>query len=215
MLRVLLLEDEALLLLTLASSLPDDTMMVVGAFESAKSAVAAAAETPFDVLVTDLDLGDGLGPNGIVVANVVRRANPAVGIVLLTSYADPRLIGTTLTQVPAGTEYVRKQDVRDINVLRAVIRRAAYGSSDATPDLPAVALTDLQIETMRLIAQGLSNAEIARQRVVTERAVEMSIGRIVRSLGYTNDSSLNTRALIIRAYFELTGSSSAHGKIPS
>ena len=70
-------------------------------------------------------------------------------------------------------------------------------------------LTDLQIETMRLIADGLSNAEIARQRVVTERAVEMSIRRIVRSLGYTSDSSLNTRALIIRAYYEMTGSGNA------
>jgi DNA-binding NarL/FixJ family response regulator len=215
MLRVLLLEDEALLLMTLASSLPDETMMVAGAFGDAKSAVAAAAETPFDVLVTDLDLGDGLGPNGIVIANVVRRANPAVGIVLLTSYADPRLIGTTLTQVPAGTEYVRKQDVRDIKVLRTVIRRAAYGSTHITPEVPAVALTDLQSETMRLIAQGLSNAEIARQRVVTERAVETSISRIVRSLGYTNSSSLNTRALIIRAYYEMTGGNSARSTISS
>ena len=54
MLRVLLLEDETLLLTTLASSLPDETITVVGAFENAKSAVAAAATTPFDVLVTDL-----------------------------------------------------------------------------------------------------------------------------------------------------------------
>jgi DNA-binding NarL/FixJ family response regulator len=209
MVRVLLLEDEALLLLTLASSLPDETMTVVGAFEDAKSAVAAAAKTPFDVLVTDLDLAESLGPNGIVVANVVRRANPSVGIVLLTSYADPRLIGAKFAQVPHGTEYVRKQDVRDINVLRAVIRRAAYGPADFMPEVPAVALTDLQVETMRLIAQGLSNAEIARQRVVTERAVEMSIRRIVRSLGHTNDSSLNTRALLIREYYEMTGGSSA------
>lgn len=209
MVRVLLLEDEALLLLTLASSLPDETMTVVGAFEDAKSAVAAAAKTPFDVLVTDLDLAESLGPNGIVVANVVRRANPSAGIVLLTSYADLRLIGAKFAQVPHGTEYVRKQDVRDINVLRAVIRRAAYGPADFMTEVPAVALTDLQVETMRLIAQGLSNAEIARQRVVTERAVEMSIRRIVRSLGHTNDSSLNTRALLIREYYEMTGGSSA------
>jgi len=209
MLRVLLLEDETLLRLTLASTLPDETMTVVGAFEDAKSAVAAAAETPFDVLVTDLNLTTGSGPNGIAVATVVRRRFPEVGIVLLTSYADPRLVGAKLSQVPDRTEYMRKQDVRDIEMLRSVIRRAAFGSVDRLADVPAVDLTDMQIETMRLIAQGLNNAEIARQRVVTERAVEQSINRIVRSLGYGNDSSLNRRALIIRAYYELTGSGNA------
>ena len=215
MLRVLLLEDEALLLLTLASTLPDETMTVVGAYGDAKSAVAAAAETAFDVLVTDLDLTAGLGPNGIVVANVVRRAHPEVGIVLLTSYADPRLVGAKLNQVPDRTEYVRKQEVRDIEVLRAAIRRAAFGAPDLLPDLPAVDLTDTQVETMRLVAQGLSNAEIARQRVVTERAVEQSINRIARSLGYGNDSSVNSRAQIVRAYYELTGSGSARNAATS
>ena len=215
MLRVLLLEDEALLLMMLASTLPDETMTVVGAFEDAKSAVAAAAETPFDVLVTDLDLTAGLGPNGIVVANVVRRAHPEVGIVLLTSYADPRLVGAKLAQVPDRTEYIRKQDVRDIEVLRAVIRRAAYGTADRLPDLPALRLTDTQVETMRLVAQGLSNAEIARLRVVSERAVEQTVNRIARSLGCGNDSSVNSRAQIVRAYYELTGSGSARNAATS
>lgn len=209
MIRVLLLEDEALLRLTLASTLPDETMSVVGAFGDAKSAVAAAAETPFDVLVTDLDLMQGPGPNGIVVANVVRRTHPEAGIVLLTSYADPRLIGAKLNQVPERTEYLRKQDVAEIEMLRAAIRRSVRRSFDADDALPAVALTDTQIETMRLVAQGLSNAEIARQRVVTERAVEMSIYRIARNLGYSADATQNTRALIVRAYYEMTGSGSA------
>ena len=209
MIRVLLLEDEALLRLTLASTLPDETMSVVGAFGDAKSAVAAAAETPFDVLVTDLDLMQGPGPNGIVVANVVRRAHPEAGVVLLTSYADPRLIGAKLNQVPERTEYLRKQDVLEIEMLRAAIRRSVRRSFDADEAVPAVELTDTQIETMRLVAQGLSNAEIARQRVVTERAVEMSIYRIARNLGYSTDATQNTRALIVRAYYEMTGSGSA------
>ena len=210
MLRVLLLEDEALLRTTLAGMLPDETMAVVGAFGDAKSAVAAAAATTFDVLVTDLDLLQGPGPNGIVVANVVRRANPEVGVVLLTSYADPRLVGAKLSQVPERTEYVRKQDVADIEALRMAIRRSVVGPAERGTRIPAVGLTDTQVETMRLVAQGLSNAEIARQRVVTERAVEMSLYRIARNLGYSGDATQNTRALIIRAYYEMTHSSHAH-----
>ena len=209
MLRVLLLEDEALLRSMLAATLPDETMTVVGAFGDAKSTVAAAAETPFDVLVTDLDLLQGPGPNGIVVANVVRRTHPDAGIVLLTSYADPRLIGAKLSQVPERTEYLRKQDVHDVEPLRAAIRRSLHPFPSGDLDMPAIALTDTQIETMRLVAQGHSNAEIARQRVVTERAVEMSLYRIVRNLGYNADASQNTRALIVREYYELTGNGNA------
>jgi len=209
MIRVLLLEDEALLRLTLASTLPDDTMSVVGDYGEAAEVVAAAEDTAFDVLVTDLDLSQGPGPNGIVVANVLRRANPRLGVVLLTSYADPRLVGAKLSQVPEGSEYMRKQDVRDIETLRAAIRHAANRTGDSTPADLAVALTDIQIETMRLVAQGLTNAEIARQRVVTERAVEKSLSRIAQSLGHEGDATKNPRALIVRAYYEMAGAGSA------
>lgn len=214
MIRVLLLEDEALLRLTLASTLPDNTMSVVGHFGEAAAAVAVADRTAFDVLVTDLDLSQGPGPNGIVVANVLRRANPRLGVVLLTSYADPRLVGAKLSQVPEGTEYVRKQDVRDIETLRTAIRHAAHRTGDAAAAHSTVALTDTQIETMRLVAKGLTNTEIARQRVVTERAVEKSISRIAQSLGHEADATRNPRALIVRAYYEMAGAGSASDTSP-
>ena len=168
MLRLLLLEDEDLLRLTLATAVPDESMEVVGAYGDAKSAIAAGAETAFDVLVTDLDLAQGQGPNGIVVANVLRRTRPEIGIVLLTSYADPRLVGTKLDQLPERTEYVRKHAIRDIDTLRAAIRRAALGANEPQSRATEANLTDTQMETMRLVAEGLSNAEIARRRVVTD-----------------------------------------------
>ena len=215
MLRVLLIEDEDLLRLALASMLPDETIEVVGAFADGASAVEAAKTTDFDVLVTDLDLGQDQAPNGIVVANVLRRTKPDIGIVLLTSYADPRLVGAKLNQVPDRTEYVRKQSVRDMDALRAAIRRAAYAHTDVMTPLPEVELTDGQIETMRLVAQGLTNGEIARQRVVSERTVEKSIQRIAQVLGSTGDSTTNTRVLLVRAYFQLAGGKGAHDKLPS
>ena len=215
MLRVLLVEDEDLLRLALASMLPDDTMTVVGAHADAASAVEAARTVAFDALVTDLDLAQGQGPDGIVLANALRRAKPEIGVVLLTSYADPRLVGAKLEQVPARTEYVRKQDVRDMETLRAAVRRAAYAQGEALGPMPELELTDGQIETMRLVAQGLTNAETARRRVVTERTVEKSIQRIAQALGSTGDSTQNVRALIVRAYFELAGASGARRGVSS
>jgi DNA-binding NarL/FixJ family response regulator len=215
MLRVLLIEDEDLLRLALASMLPDETIDVVGAFADGASAVEAAKTTDFDVLVTDLDLGNEQAPNGIVVANVLRRTKPEIGVVLLTSYADPRLVGTKLDQLPERTEYVRKHAIRDIDTLRSAIQRAAQGANAPVSRAAEVNLTDTQVETMRLVAQGLSNAEIARQRVVTEGAVEVSLRRIARNLGYSSDSTQNVRALIVRAYFELSGATGAQHKLPS
>ena len=215
MLRVLLIEDENLMRLALASMLSDETITVVGAYADAASAIEAAQTTAFDVLVTDLDLAQGQGPDGIVVANALRRKKPEIGVVLLTSYADPRLVGAKLEQVPTRTEYVRKQDVRDMDTLRAAVRRAAYAQGEALPPLPAVELTDLQVETMRLVAQGMSNAEIARQRFVTERTVEKSIQRIAQSLGSAGDATTNTRVLLVRAYFEMAGANGAQHKLPS
>ena len=214
-LHLLLLEDEDLLRLTLASALPDETMTVVGAYGDAKSAIRAGTDTPFDVLVTDLDLAHGQGPDGIVVANVLRRTRPEIGVVLLTAYAGPRLVGTKLDQLPEGTEYVRKNAIRNIDTLRGAIRRAAIGAGEPSPLETAVTLTDTQIETMRLVAQGLSNAEIARQRVVTEGAVEVSLRRIARNLGFGNDSTQNVRVQIVRAYFEMAGASGAHNGQPT
>jgi len=214
-LRLLLLEDEDLLRLTLATALPDESMTVVGAHGDAKSTIATGTRTEFDVLVTDLDLAQGQGPNGVVVANVLRRTKPEIGVVLLTSYSDPRLVGTKLDQLPERTEYVRKHAIRDIDTLRAAIRRAAQSANKPTSYASAVNLTDTQMETMRLVAQGLSNSEIARQRVVTEGAIEVSLRRIARNLGYSNDSTQNVRALIVRAYFELSGATGAQHKLPS
>jgi DNA-binding NarL/FixJ family response regulator len=110
---------------------------------------------------------------------------------------------------------VRKHTIRDIDTLRAAIRRAALGANQPEALAIEANLTDTQVETMRLVAQGLSNAEIARQRVVTEGAVEVSLRRIARNLGYSNDSTQNIRALIVRAYFEMAGASGARNKLPS
>ena len=74
MLRVLLIEDENLMRLALASMLPDETITVVGAYADAASAIEAAQTTAFDVLVTDLDLAQGQGPADQCDQHLDRRA---------------------------------------------------------------------------------------------------------------------------------------------
>ena len=68
-----------------------------------------------------------------------------------------------------------------------------------------VALTDAQIEMMRLIAAGYSNAEIAKRMWITEDGVNRAVTRVVKQLGLQVDKEHNTRVLISRAYAGLAG----------
>jgi DNA-binding NarL/FixJ family response regulator len=76
-----------------------------------------------------------------------------------------------------------------------------------SPELAKV--TDSQLETMRLIAQGLSNAEIAKVRKVTEKSIEQTISRLVANLNLPKGAENNQRVQISKLYFRLTGSRTA------
>lgn len=213
MIRALVVEDDSLLRSALASGLADGRIEVVAAVASAQEASTVTA--PLDVVVTDLDLGDG--PNGIVLAHAMRRRRPDIGILVLTSYEDPRLVGTKLGQLPPGAAYVTKQSVADLAVLREqIVDAAVRGARDDVPP-PShghVRFTDTQIETMRMVAEGLTNADIARRRVVTEKSVEVTITRILRALD-TGDQDLNPRVRITRAYYALAGADARQARQPS
>jgi DNA-binding CsgD family transcriptional regulator len=67
-------------------------------------------------------------------------------------------------------------------------------------------LTDVQIETMRLVGSGLSNAEVSRVRFVTEKSVEQIVTKISQYFDLGSDSTKNRRVLIAREYLKWIGS---------
>jgi DNA-binding NarL/FixJ family response regulator len=66
-------------------------------------------------------------------------------------------------------------------------------------------LTDVQVETLKLVAEGLSNSEIAIQRSVSQKSIEQTIARVSKALGITPDSKSNQRVHIARVYFRSIG----------
>ena len=131
-------------------------------------------------------------------------------MVVLTSYRDPRLVGAKLAQLPGGAEYVLKDTVSDLTMLvevmdRAVARMAGASSAPGGRTTSAPQLTDAQTEILRLVARGLTNAEIARERCVTEASVERTINRIAHRLGIAGDPTRNPRVQMTRAYYALGG----------
>lgn len=201
--RALLVEDDAFTRTTLASALRVHGIQVVAVAEGVESGMEAARMHPFDVAILDLDLG--AGPTGIDLAHGLRRLRPEVGIVMLTSFSDPRLLTSRLADLPLGSSYVVKQALQSMELLTAALEAAVDRRGTGIPAEPVSGLTQAQVETLRLLSCGLSNAEIARVRVVTEKSVEQAIARTAKRLGVSASPSVNQRVALAREYFQLTG----------
>lgn len=207
-------EDDPFARLTLVEALTANGITVVYDTDSAADALKHIPSHKPDVAVLDLHLGSG--PTGIDLAVALREHAPKLGVVLLTSFDDPRLLGPTLPSAPTGTQYLPKRSVTSIAVLLTAVRDAIGAAGNPvprnrnvppkTPDKPEIAaLSDTQMDTLRLVAKGLSNAEIARQRGVSERAVEAAISRLAKQLSVPTDPLSNQRVQLANVYFRSRG----------
>lgn len=204
-LRAMVVEDDNFTRLSLVAALEQKGISVVLQTGSAGEAVKASKTTPISVAILDLHLGSG--PSGIDVAHALRRTDPKIGIVFLTSFSDPRLLNPSLPPLPGGAQYVTKQSVTDINVLLKAINNSMSTKREGIQEHnPAFGnLSDIQIETLRLVAQGLTNAEIAKRRFVKPKSVELTINRVAKALGIPADSTQNQRVHIAKVYFRAIG----------
>lgn len=209
--RVLLVEDDDFTRVTLAAALERYGVRIAATAAGASEAMATREQ--FDVGVFDLDLGPG--PTGLDVAHGLRRSQPELGVVVLTSYEDPRLFSVSLSRLPAGAHYIVKQSLQDMEFLIAGIEAAATAPVTSTSGPPGVDLSDAQVETLRLLACGLTNAEIARVRVVEEKSVEQAVSRIARRLGIDASATVNPRVALARAFYALSGAALPHTGEPS
>jgi len=204
---VLVLEDDDFTRMALCGTLTLAGVRVVAECKTATEAVGAQKNFSPAVALLDLDLGRG--PTGLDVARSLRRQNPHIGIVFLTSYSDPRFVASPGQEPPAGSQYLVKKSVGSVDVILEAINTSL--SSRAVNKLKPEAssdfghLTSSQIATLRLIADGSSNQEIARKLSITEKSVEQQVGRIAKRLGIERNLDRNVRVSIARAYFRQVG----------
>jgi DNA-binding NarL/FixJ family response regulator len=203
---VLAVDDDAFTLSMLTGVIATTGFTVHGELTAAKAFQYVQKLSPATALI-DLDLGDG--PTGIDLAHALRRINPKIGIVLLTSYEDPRLHRPNLPELPQGARYLVKQNISSQELLVSAIKESIEKPLGLIKDEEnrLIDFTDVQIETLRLVAQGLSNSEIAKIRFVTEKTVEQTITRLAKQLGITQTPNVNSRVQLARTYFSKTGKS--------
>lgn len=207
-LDVLVLEDDAFTRLSIVAALRAAGVTVCVESGIPGEAVLAAHSALPNVALLDLHLGDG--PTGVDVARSLRRIIPSIGIVLLTSFDEPRLLDVSLPSLPAGAQYVTKKSVSDVNILIDALNRSRRATAVRTEGIEPSRLSDLtnvQIEVLRLVAEGLSNQEIAKRRFTSEKSVEATVARIAKAVGLEKGSTSNQRVGLAKLFFEARGMS--------
>ena len=202
---VLVVEDQAALRTLIAATL-EQANFEVTACGSAAEAVAAFGKADPDVLLSDIHLGGK--PDGVDLANILRAKAPYLGLVFFTSFPAHLAFKKTVTP-PSDYAFLHKDHLTSIETLTEAIESALddsrpalrYGQ-DSAEELSN--LTKSQLELVKLMAAGLSNAEIAEYRGSSLRSVERLINRTFEVLGL-GDFSGNSRVAAANMYTQHYG----------
>jgi DNA-binding NarL/FixJ family response regulator len=203
--KALVIDDDPFVRSSLTAGLAHYGIHVAQSFDNGSSAISAISSIDPDVAIVDLDLGPG--PSGIDICHSLRTHKSNLGLILLTSYQDPRVFDPASTSLPKGCRFISKSDLEDFKVLVETVlsARAKPFMDSKKAETHSDVLTSNQIEVLKLIAQGLSTEEIASNRGVSAKAIESSIAKIQKVAGFKKSKSLNQRVQLARFYFLLSG----------
>jgi DNA-binding NarL/FixJ family response regulator len=202
---VLLVEDDVFTRSTLAAALVGANFEVKAQVGKAADAIQAVRKFSIDVAIIDLDLG--IGANGIDIAIALRDSNPRIGIIILTSYTDPRVVNPNSPELPKGSKFLTKSLLTVFSPLvRTILEVKVLPLSGETEKrIQKVVFTANQIIVLQGVAEGLTTKEIASRMGVSEKAIEGTITRLHSMLKLPKKSTLNPRVQLARAYFQLSG----------
>jgi len=203
--RVLVVDDQAVVregVVAILSYYSD--IEVVGQAAEGSQAVDLAKETQPDVILLDLVMP---GQDGLTAIPLIKEVSPKTCILVVTSFADNDHVYQAIKAGALG--YILKDATRE-QLLQA-IRDVAQGRASLQPSIAvrliqeinhpsellytADPLTRRELETLRLIARGLSNQEIATELVVHERTIAKYVSSILDKLHLANRTQAALYAL--------------------
>ena len=215
--KTLIIDDNKFELSLLGPALVHHGVKVIGQVSNSKEALKIfKAEKPKTVII-DIRFNSNIA---IQLCEELRTINPLVGLIIICDSPDLRILGFVLSKIPLGSQLVLKSSDNLIELLckavglsveAAVTKEVSmwlHADDDYSHKLFAsvlTGLTDIQIETMRHVGNGLSNLEISRVRFVTEKSVEQIITKISHHFGVGSDPTKNQRVLLTGEYFKWIG----------
>ena len=206
-------EDSALFREGLVLLLRDAGHEVAAAVGDAEALEAAvAAESP-DVAIADIRMPPGNEDDGARAAARIRRDHPDVAVLLLSQHVETRHSLDLVAQ--GGFGYLLKDRVLDVDDFLDALRRVAGGGSALDPEIvaalvgnrrddPLAALSPREREVLALMAEGRTNAGIARRLWLTDRTVETHVRSILGKLGIAGGEDDHRRVLAVLAHLRAT-----------
>ena len=207
--RVVLADDDVLLREGIASLLEHSGFQIVGRAGTAAEVIELVRERRPDLAVVDIRMPPGHATEGLEAARVIRAEFPQTGILVLSAHAE---VEHAMELLASGQSigYLLKNRVTDVDEFIDALGRIARGGSVVDPGLvqelvaarhrddPLEALSPREREVLALMAEGRSNAGIARQLWVTEGTVEKHVHSILMKLQVpeTDDDHRRVRAVI-------------------
>jgi DNA-binding NarL/FixJ family response regulator len=186
--------------IVLANSLSMLGLDIIGEVDSEIVALREITHHAPDVVVLQIDLGH---LKAIDLAKTLRKRFPKLGIVLATKATDIRLIGVEKIDLPIGILVSQVSKHSDLDNLKMAISKAPNCTTCRPEFNECDFLSDVQVETLRMMAAGNANSEIARMRFVSEKSIEQMLARIALSLGLIFDHKYNSRVRLLNSYYQL------------
>jgi DNA-binding NarL/FixJ family response regulator len=218
-LRVVVGEDSFLVRRGIVEALSGGTKTeVVAAVADLDSLREAIEREEPDVVVTDIRMPPTKTDEGIVLAMELDKTHPEIGVVVLSEYAT---VTYAMQLFGGGSErraYLIKDRIAEPEALADAIEAVALGtpmldaqvvslmvgSGGGTPDLLST-LSERERDVLALLAEGRSNADIARRLTLTKRGVERHINAIFAKLELDESASVNRRVVAALTYARSTG----------
>jgi len=213
--RVVLAEDLFLLRDGLIRLLEAFDFEIIAAVDNAPELTRAFEELEPDVAIVDVRLPPSFTDEGLQCALEARRKKPGLPVLVLSQHVEQLYAHELLADGSGGVGYLLKDRVLDAAQFVEAVRRVAAGGTAMDPhvisqllnrrsaaDQPVGKLTPREREVLELMAQGRSNAAIAGQLVITERAIAKHTANIFTKLGLTQSDDDNRRVLAVLAYLD-------------
>ena len=217
--RVTLADDDYLVregVRRVLESAPD--VEVIGECGDGDDLLSAVAADPPDVVVTDVRMPPSGRDEGIRAANRLRISHPAVGVVVLSQFADPEYAVALLAGGSDRRAYLLKPRVHERRQLVHAVREVAAGGSAVDAKVvealvrrgggagsPLRELTAREQEVIAELAQGRSNAAIAESLFLTKSAVEKHINSIFSKLGIAGAQDVSQRVKATLIFLDSAG----------
>jgi len=207
--RVVIVEDSGLLRDALTRLLNDFDVEVAAAVATPEELLGAAEEHKPDVFVVDVRLPPTFTDEGVHAAAELRSRDPEAKVLLLSQAVEERYARELLAQRTEGLGYLLKDRVADGAEFVDALQRVAGGGTALDPEVVRQLLvrhraidelTPRERQVLELMAEGRTNAAIARALVVTDRAIEKHVASIFGKLRLPPSQDDHRRVLAVLAW---------------